>query len=94
MNIDFITIFCFVDDFSKGFFPYWKKKLLQHDTKKRHRPGKLNLSEIITILIGFHTAHFDCFKSYYKHILLNHSRDFDSMPCYERFTAIIKIDNL
>ena len=87
--IDIITIFVYVDDFCKGFFPYWQNQLLNHSKKKsRIRSGKLNLSEILTILIAYHYSGFDCFKNYYKH--LNFTSYFKDMPCYERFISFIK----
>ena len=56
MNIDYDSLFCFVDDFYKGFEPWYKKSLISSGTKKRNRECKMSLSEIITILIAFHQS--------------------------------------
>jgi hypothetical protein len=48
MNIDYDSLFCFVDDFYKGFEPWYKKSLISSGTKKRNRECKMSLSEIIT----------------------------------------------
>jgi hypothetical protein len=90
MTIDFIIIFVYCDDFCKAFFPYWEKRSLNENSKKtRRRSGKLNLSEIITILIGYHYSGFNCFKNYYLDLSVNNP-GFDSMPHYDRFVAIAK----
>jgi len=65
MNIDYDSLFCFVDDFYKGFEPWYKKALLTCGTKKRNRECKMSLSEIITILIAFHQSGMACFKYFY-----------------------------
>ena len=41
MNIDYDSLFCFVDDFYKGFEPWYNKSLLTCGTKKRNRECKI-----------------------------------------------------
>jgi hypothetical protein len=41
MNIDYDSLFCFVDDFCKGFEPWYKKSLLTCGAKKRNRECKI-----------------------------------------------------
>jgi hypothetical protein len=65
MNIDYDSLFCLVDDFYKGFEPWYKKSLLTCSAKKQNRKCKMSLSEIITILIAFHQSGMACFKYYY-----------------------------
>ena len=48
MNIDYDSLFCFVDDFCKGFEHWYKKTLITSGIRKRNRPCKMSLSEIIT----------------------------------------------
>jgi hypothetical protein len=50
MNIDYDSLFCFVDDFCKGFENWYKKTLITSGIRKRNKPCKMILSEIITIL--------------------------------------------
>ena len=62
MNIDYDSLFCFVDDFCKGFENWYKKTLITSGIRKRNKPCKMSLSEIITILIAFHQSGMSCFK--------------------------------
>jgi len=77
MNIDYDSLFCFVDDFYKGFEPWYKKSLLTCGTKKRNREGKMSLSEIITILIAFHQSGMACFKYFYLELIRNYRNLFN-----------------
>lgn len=58
-------LFCSVDDFCKTFEPQWKQQLLGAGFQLRNRPRSLSLSEIMTILIGFHQSCYRNFKVYY-----------------------------
>ena len=51
-------LFCHVDDFCQAFEPVWHRQLLSHSLKARQRKRSLSLSEIMTILIGFHQSHY------------------------------------
>ncbi len=57
-------LFCCVDDFCQTFEPQWKQQLLGSGLKLRNRPRSLSLSEIMTILIGFHQSCYRNFKTY------------------------------
>lgn len=59
-------LFCSVDDFCHTFELQWKQQLLGCGLKHRHRPRSLSLSEIMTILIGFHQSCYRNFKTYYQ----------------------------
>ena len=65
MNIDYDSLFCFVDDFCKGFENWYKKTLITSGIRKRNKPCKMSLSEIITILIAYHQSGMSCFKYFY-----------------------------
>lgn len=91
MNIDYDSLFCFVDDFYKGFEPWYKKSLLTFGTKKRNRQCKLSLSEIITILIAFHQSGMACFKYFYLELMRNYRNLFNHLVHYDRFIALIKL---
>lgn len=71
MNIDFDTLFCFVDDFLKGFELWYRKQLISSASIKRNRPCRLSLSEIITILIAYHQSGMACFKYFYLELCRN-----------------------
>jgi hypothetical protein len=59
-------LFCSVDDFCQVFEPQWQRQLLSHDLQVRKRKRSLCLSEIMTILIGFHQSCYRNFKTYYS----------------------------
>jgi hypothetical protein len=40
------------------------KKLLEDDTQKRQRSGRMSTSEIMTIVVRFQMSHYRDFKSY------------------------------
>jgi hypothetical protein len=65
MEIDYDRLFCFVDDFCKGFEPWYKGQLLKDGLKKRNRSGHLSLSEVITILLAYPQSGMTCFKYFY-----------------------------
>ena len=91
MNIDYDSLFCFVDDFCKGFELWYKKSLISSGTKKRNRDCKMSLSEIITILIAFHQSGMACFKYFYLELVKNSKSLFKYLVHYDRFTVLIKL---
>ena len=91
MNIDYDSLFCFVDDFYKGFEPWYKKSLITSGNKKRNRASKMSLSEIITILIAFHQSGMACFKYFYLELIRNYRNLFKYLVHNDRFTALIKL---
>lgn len=87
MKRDFTAIFCFVDDFIQN---YDQDLVAINNRKKKTGPkNSLNLSEVVTILIGFHQSSFDCFKHYYQEIILPHHFDDFRLVSYEHFTRLI-----
>ena len=90
MNIDYDTLYVFVDDFCKGFEPWYKKQLISDGTIKRNRACGLNLSEIITILIAYHKSGMSCFKYFYLDLLRNGRSLFPGLVHYDRFVSLIK----
>jgi hypothetical protein len=87
MKRDFTALFCFVDDFIKEF-----DKNTPAINNRKTKPGpknSLTKSEVLTILIGFYQSSSDCFKNYYKYIILPfHHKDF-KLVCYEHFNKLI-----
>jgi hypothetical protein len=64
-----VEIFCDVDDkvndtvregtlgyFCKVFIPQWEKQCIEDGTRKRKRACRMPMSEIMTIVIAFHTS--------------------------------------
>ena len=87
MNIT--EIFYFVDEFCKDFLPLWKKKAIENNLKKRNRQSRLSESEIITILILFHSSKYTDFKAFYTLSILGHLKlYFPNAVSYNRFVEL------
>ncbi len=85
-----LELFCDVDDFCKGFLPFYEQQLVQSGLQTRHRDRSLSLSEIMTILIYFHQSHYRNFKAYYCEDVLPHLRgEFPGLVSYTRFVDFI-----
>ena len=79
-----IEIFCILDEFCKYFTPELKKHLVDTSGKRRrNRPCRLSDSEVMTILVLFHTMHFRDLKSFYLGYVCQHMRkDFPHTVSY------------
>jgi Transposase DDE domain len=92
MNIDLVKLFCSIDDFWLDFEKKWKERLLFQGNRNppRRRP-LLHPSEIMTIVILFHTSGFRNFKTFYTGYVCNHLRQaFPKLPSYQRFVELKK----
>ncbi|SFI46067.1 hypothetical protein [Nitrosomonas sp. Nm34] len=69
-----LLIFCAIDDFCKEFEPRWEQRLSGSSLKRRRRRGELCLSEVMTIMVGFHLSGYRTFKHYYLNDLLKYQR--------------------
>ena len=86
-DTNLIEIFCIFDDFCKYFTPELKKHTLQIPGKRhRNRASRMSDSEIMTILVLFHTHRFRDLKSFYLGYICQHMRgDFPHRLSYNRF---------
>ena len=84
--------FCQFDDFCQAFYPHWDARLLRQEAqpaKKRGPQAGLADSEIMTILVLYHSSHFRHFKAFYEGVVLTLLRSaFPKAPCYARFIAL------
>jgi transposase len=79
-------LFCSVDDFCQQFEPRWHQQLLGNGLIHRHRARSLCLSEIMTILIGFHQSSYRTFKADYLEKVQAEGRSaFPALVSYGRF---------
>lgn len=87
-----IEIFVKADDFCKVFEADFNKKQLipsKGEKRTRNRNAGLCDSEIITLLIAFHSGHFRNFKHFYLHYASIHLRsDFPGLVSYNRFIEL------
>jgi hypothetical protein len=84
--------FCQFDDFCQAFYPRWEAQLLTDgsvSSKKRGPAAGLADSEIMTILVLYHSSQFKNFKTFYDSVVLALLRPaFPKAPCYGRFIAL------
>jgi hypothetical protein len=89
MSIDITALYCCLDDFCKV-FKDWESHNLLPSCKKRNRPGKLSLSEMLFIVVLFHLSPFKNFKAFYFYGVLQKYRNcFHELPSYDRFIALM-----
>jgi hypothetical protein len=92
MITDKITeIFCLVDDFCKEFDKAKEGHVLESTPAKntRKRAFKMSDSEVITIMILFHTGQFRNLKHFYiNYVKLHLQSEFPQTVSYNRFTEL------
>lgn len=88
--MDILPLFCDIDDFCQFFEPLWKKRLLCAGRRRRDRAGVLCLSEVMTIIVMFHSSSYRNFKAYYTEQVLQHYPGaFPQLPSYQRFVELM-----
>ncbi len=88
--MDILPVFCDIDDFCLFFEPLFQQKLLADQPPKRQRASSLALSEVMTIIVGFHTSGYRHFKAYYTEHVLKHLRwAFPNLVSYNRFVELM-----
>lgn len=87
--MDWDTLFCEVDDFCQEFEPLWRSRQLANGERKRCRDLRLSRSEIMTILIAFHSSQIRTFKHYYCKLLTRHRAEFPHLTSYSRFAELM-----
>jgi hypothetical protein len=86
MNI--LALFCDIDDFCLFFEPRWRKRLLE--TRQRERASTLCLSEVMTIIVLFHSSGYRNFKTFYiQHVLKHMAGAFPRLVSYNRFVELM-----
>jgi len=89
MKKDITELYCIIDDFCQVYAEYERKKLLPLN-KKRNRACKMSLSEMLTIMVMFHTSYSKNFKYFYKsYIEYVYKDDFTKMS----YTLFIELYN-
>ena len=83
--MDRVTVYCAVDDFYKVCEPLWRARMVTDGQRRRQRESQLSLSEMLTIMIGFHTSGYRTFKAYYFSLLATAREDFPNLISDSRF---------
>src|SRR5689334_10530165 len=76
--------FCQFDDFCQAFGPHWQARLLREEAqpaKKRGPQAGLADSEIMTILVLYHSSNFRHFKAFYEGVVLTLLRSAFPLLC-------------
>ena len=84
--------FCQFDDFCQAFGPVWEARLLEQGAqpaRKRGPQAGLVDSEIMTLLVLYHSSQFRHFKAFDDGVVRTLLRSaFPKAPCYARFIAL------
>lgn len=89
MKKDITELYIFIDDFCKIYTEYEKGKLLP-TSRQRNRNCDMSLSEIMTIMIMYHTSYAKNFKYFYKTCIeYIHKEEFPKALSYNRFVELM-----
>src|SRR5215216_5434503 len=90
LSMDILPVFCDIDDFCRLFEPLWKRRLLSSGERQRDRAARLCLSEVMTIIVMFHSSSYRNFKAYYTEQVLKHyASAFPRLISYQRFVELM-----
>ena len=82
-------IFYNVDNFCQTFINKWNKNLLPNLEIKQQN-SRMLISEIMTIVIFYHSSGYKCFKYFYlNHIIQNYKSHFPKIVSYNRFIELM-----
>ena len=89
-----VETFCEFDDFCTSIKTQWEALLITDGKKleRKHGPdcGLID-SEIMTLLVLYHSSRFKTFKAFYIGVVLGLLRSYcPDAPCYERFLTLTK----
>lgn len=88
--MDIVALFCDLDNFAVHFEAHCKRPQLSGGIRHRHRPSRLHLSEVMTIMVLFHGSNYRTFKHFYLHYVRVHMRsEFPRLVSYGRFVELI-----
>jgi hypothetical protein len=70
--------------------PEWEAQLIADGTRQRNRQCRMTMSEIMTIIIGFHSSNQRDFKNYYTGLVARfYKGHFPKLLSYTRFLAVM-----
>jgi hypothetical protein len=88
--MDILLIFCDIDGFCQFFEPCWKQHFLAAHERRRNRAASLALSEVMTLIVLFHSSGYRSFKSFYtQHVLKHLAWAFPKLVSYNRFVELM-----
>lgn len=89
---DLVDLFCKIDDFWKKFELLWSEHLLLHGKPaSTKRISALSMSEVILILLLFHSIRYRDFKTFYiNHLCVYFKKEFPGLVSYTQFLELKK----
>ena len=91
-RLDLTTLFCDIDDFWNEYEGYCDRpiKRLPYSGKAKQYRSKLSLSEVMTIVVAFHSSGYRTFKDFYiRQVLADWQDDFPNLVSYNRFVELM-----
>ena len=90
-----VELYCHIDDFCKAYTAEQQQKMLKlksnSSKKRRNKPCKISLAEIITILVLFHQIRYREFKAfYYGYVCQWLKNAFPRLPSYNRMVELME----
>jgi len=94
--MDIVSLFYDLDKFAVAFEPVLRRRMLPEagpdgvPRRRRNRPSRLHLSEVMTILVLFRDSNYRTFKHFYLRHVCQHLRgEFPRLVSYTRFVERI-----
>ncbi len=85
------NLFYDVDNFCNELEPALNKSLIDEGKKKRVKESSLSLSEVMTIVILFHSSDYRHFKAYYTEYVIKYmGQYFPGLVSYNRFVELMQ----
>lgn len=89
--MELVALFYLIDEFCKEFEPTFHAHLLASGEISRIKPSSLSLSEILTIMIWFHSSNHKTFKQYYTdYVRVYLCSEFPQLVSYNRFVELME----
>lgn len=89
MSLSITALYCCLSDFAEA-FEDWEGHRLIPSARKRRRPGKLSLGEMLFIMVLFHLSPFKDFKHFWLYGVERKYRNcFSELPSYARFVTLM-----
>jgi transposase len=81
-----------MDDFYRSFLTDKFPALLSGSAPPSRRTHRLSVSEVMTLLVWYHTSHYRTLKHFYLGFVLPSKRaEFPGLPSYRRFVELIRL---
>jgi len=89
MRYDISVLYFFIDNFCKVYEGWESARMIPHPGKRK-RGCNMALSELLTIMIGYHLSGYKCFKYYYLYeIGIKHRDKFPKLLSYNRYVQLM-----